>query len=167
MSDPNVFATEWEPGAPPGLRGARVGAAAGATELGATVYELEAGAAISPYHLHYGNEELLVVLAGRPLIRTPDGTRRLEPGAVVAFPRGPDGAHRVANPGEEPARVLLVSTMHLPDIAVHLATGAHLAMTEPGGGKVFPGGSDQPVMDALVAAMELDAADDQRGLSTS
>jgi hypothetical protein len=47
------------------------------------------------------------------------------------------------------------------------ATGATLAMTEPGGGKIFPGGSDQPVMDALVAAMELDAAEDQRGLSTS
>lgn len=167
MSDPNVFETEWEPGTPPGLRGARVGAAAGATELGATVYELEPGAAISPYHLHYGNEELLVVLAGRPLIRTPDGTRRLEPGAVVAFPRGADGAHRVANPDGAVARVLLVSTMNLPDIAVHLATGATLAMTEPGGGLVFPGGSDQPVMDALVAAMELDAAEDQRGLSTS
>jgi hypothetical protein len=50
---------------------------------------------------------------------------------------------------------------------VHLATGARPAMTEPGGGKVFPGGSDQPVRDALVAAMELDAAEDQRGLSTS
>ena len=120
MSDPNVFEPSWEPGTPPGLRGARVGAAAGATELGATVYELEPGSAISPYHLHHGNEELLVVLSGRPLLRTPDGTRRLEPGAVVAFPRGPDGAHRVANPGDEPARVLLVSTMNLPEIAVHV-----------------------------------------------
>lgn len=162
MNDPNVFDPEWEPGTPPGLRGARLGAAAGATELGATVYELEPGSAISPYHLHYGNEELLIVLSGRPLVRTPEGTRRLEAGAVLAFPRGPDGAHRIANPDGEPARVLLVSTMNLPDIAVHLSTGALLAMTEPGGGKVFPGGSDQPVMDALAAAMELDAQEDRR-----
>ena len=167
MNDPNVYATEWELDTPSGLRGARVGAAAGATELGATVYELSAGSAISPYHLHHGNEELLVVLSGRPLLRTPDGTRRLEPGAVVAFPRGPDGAHRVANVDEEPARVLLVSTMHFPDVATHLATGATLAITGPAAGLAFPGGSDQPVIEALTTAMELDAAEDQRGLSTS
>ena len=94
--DPNVFSPEWQDGTPPGVRGQMVGAAAGATELGATVYELEPGVAVSPYHLHHGNEELLVVLRGRVSLRTPDGDRELEPGAVVAFPRGPDGAHRVA-----------------------------------------------------------------------
>jgi uncharacterized cupin superfamily protein len=160
MSDPNVLEPSWEPGTPPGLRGARVGAAAGATELGATVYELDPGSAISPYHLHYGNEELLVVLSGRPTLRTPDGVRRLEPGAVVAFPRGPDGAHRVANPGDEPARVLLVSTMNLPEIAVHVSTGTVLTMAEPGAGHAWPADGDKPFMELYGAAMELDAAKD-------
>ena len=41
MSDPNVFAPEWEPGTPPGLRGVRVAAAAGARELGVTLYEID------------------------------------------------------------------------------------------------------------------------------
>jgi uncharacterized cupin superfamily protein len=165
MSDPNVFEPAWEAGTPPGLRGARVGAAAGATELGATVYELAPGAAISPYHLHHGNEELLVVLSGRPLLRTPDGTRRLEPGAVVAFPRGPDGAHRVANPGDEPARVLLVSTMNLPEIAVHVTTGTVLTMTALGQGHAWPADGDEPFVELYGKAMELDAAEDGRSTS--
>jgi uncharacterized cupin superfamily protein len=87
---------------------------AGARELGATLYDLEPGGSVSPYHLHDSNEELLVVLAGRPTLRTPAGTRPLEPGAVVAFPRGEEGAHQVTNPGDQPARVLLISTMNVP-----------------------------------------------------
>ena len=165
MTDPNFLAPEWE--TPPGMpiKGVRLGAAAGAQELGATLYELPPGTAVSPYHLHYGNEELLIVLSGRPMVRTPEGDRRLEPGAVAAFVRGPDGAHRVSNPpGDEPARVLLVSTMNVPDVAVHLSTGAVLAMTEPGAGSVFRGGTDIPVMEALAEAMALD---DQRGTSSS
>jgi uncharacterized cupin superfamily protein len=151
MTDPNVFAAEWEPGAPPGLRGARVGAAAGATELGATVYELDPGAAVSPYHVHHGNEELLVVLSGRASVRTPDGVRELEPGAVVAFPRGPDGAHNVTG-GDEPVRVLLVSTMNYPELAEYPDTGATLALTSLGEGKGFPGGSERPYRELVAEA---------------
>jgi uncharacterized cupin superfamily protein len=164
MTDPNFLAPEWE--TPPELpiKGVRLGAAAGAQELGATLYELPAGTAVSPYHLHYANEELLIVLAGRPLLRTPSGDRRLEPGAVVAFVRGPDGAHGVSNPDDaEVARVLVVSTMNVPDVAVHLSTGTLLAMTEPGAGKVFRAGTDIPVHEALAESL----AEDQRGMSTA
>jgi uncharacterized cupin superfamily protein len=151
MMDPNVITPDWEPGAPSGIKGARVAAAAGATELGATVYELDPGTAVSPYHVHHGNEELLVVLSGRPVVRTPDGARELEPGAVVAFPRGPDGAHNVAA-GAEPARVLLISTMRYPEIAEYPDTGATLAMTGPGQGKAFPGGSERPYRELVADA---------------
>src|SRR6266536_2841817 len=37
-------------------------------------------------------------------------TARLEPGDVVCFPAGPDGAHQVRNAGEEPVRVAILST---------------------------------------------------------
>ena len=111
--------------------------------------------AVSPYHLHHGNEELLVVLRGRVWLRTPDGDRELEPGAVVAFPRGPDGAHRVAA-GAEPARVLLVSTMNFPDIAEHVSTGTTLTMSAPGDGKAFGADGERPFMDLYREAIERD-----------
>ena len=107
--------------------------------------------------MHYGNEELLIVLAGRPELRTPEGRRTLEPGAVVAFPRGPEGAHQVLNPGEDAVRVLLISTMHHPEVVEHLDTGATLALLGPAEGSVFPTGADVPFMDAVVAAMEAGA----------
>jgi uncharacterized cupin superfamily protein len=97
-------------------RQARVAAEAGARDLGATVYDLRPGEAICPLHTHHGNEELLIVLSGRPTLRTLDRERELEPGEVVAFPTGRAGAHRVDNHGEDPARVLIVSTMRYPEV---------------------------------------------------
>ena len=101
MSDPNIFETEWEPGAPPGLRGARVGAAAGATELGATLYELRPGTrdlALPPALRQRGAADR--ARRARRCCARPRATRRLEPGAVVAFLRG---AGRRA-PGAQPRR---------------------------------------------------------------
>ena len=66
------------------------------THLTASVYVVEPGEKHLPYHFHHGAEELLVVLRGRPTLRTPDGIRQLAEGDVVHFPRGPAGA---AGPG--------------------------------------------------------------------
>ena len=159
MADPNVHEPEWEvdyTDTPLRMKGARVGAAAGGRELGASVYELEAGGAVSPYHLHHGNEELLVVLSGRPALRTAEGVRRLEPGAVISFLPGPDGAHRVSNPGPDPVRVLLVSTMRYPEVAEHVSTQTTLAMTGPGEGKLFPRGTEQEFLVLYQAAIAAD-----------
>ena len=158
--EPNIHQPEWDaemPDAPFRAKAMRAGAHAGSQELGATLYEIEAGGAISPYHFHHANEELLVVLAGSPEIRMPGGRRRLAAGAVIAFPRGEDGAHAVTNPGPEAARVLLVSTMRFPDVAEHLDTGALLAITGQAAGKVFPSGSDIAFPDAVLAAIEAGA----------
>src|SRR4051794_41405708 len=80
MSDePNILSPEWDaemPDMPFRAKAMRAGARAGSQELGATLYEIEAGGAISPYHFHHPNEELLIVLAGSPEIRTPAGRRR-------------------------------------------------------------------------------------------
>jgi len=164
MSDePNILNPEWDAemaDAPFRAKAMRAGARAGSHELGATLYEIEAGGAISPYHFHHANEELLIVLAGSPEVRTPGGRQRLAPGAVMAFARGEDGAHAVTNPGPEAARILLVSTMHFPDVAEHLDTGALLAITGQAAGKVFPAGSDVPFPDAVLSAIEAGNGDD-------
>ena len=101
------------------LDGASVGLDAGAERLGASIYELPPGQANCPYHYHLANEEMLIVLRGRPDLRTPEGTRRLEEGEVVAFPVGERGAHQVINRSEENVRVLIVSEMRSPEIAVY------------------------------------------------
>lgn len=160
VSDPNIWEPEWEreSSEPPFLgRATRVGAPAGSRELGASVYEMETGGAVSPYHVHHGNEELLVVLSGRPRLRTTEGTRRLEAGSVVSFLPGPSGAHRISNPGPETARVLIISTMHFPEIAEHVSTGTTMAMTGPAEGKIFAAGREQPFIELFTQAMNVDA----------
>ena len=90
--------------------GVRVGPKVGASRLGLSVYELPTGQAICPYHFEWTDEEWLIVLAGRPTLRMPEGERELEPGDTVCFPAGPDGAHHVRNDGDELVRVALLST---------------------------------------------------------
>jgi uncharacterized cupin superfamily protein len=97
----------------------RVGPLIGATALGASVYVLNEGQSVCPYHYEYGDEEWLLVLAGRPELRTPGGETDLEPGDVVCFPAGPEGAHKVTNRGAETARIVIFSTKNEPAIAVY------------------------------------------------
>ncbi|MGH2825094.1 MAG: cupin domain-containing protein [Thermoleophilaceae bacterium] len=117
---PNVFDPDWdaERDQPPfRWRRARLGRQAGARELGASLFELSPGAATFPLHAHYANEEMIVVLAGRPSLTGADGEMRvLAPGDVIACPAGRDGAHRLDNHGDEPVRVLIVSTMRAPEV---------------------------------------------------
>jgi len=98
---------------PPGYeltRGARVGKAIGAKRLGLSIYDLPNGQAICPYHFEWTDEEWLIVIAGTPTLRTPEGERVLEPGDTVCFPEGPDGAHHIRNDADGVARVALLST---------------------------------------------------------
>jgi uncharacterized cupin superfamily protein len=152
-SDPNAYTTDWEREMP-GVRGTRLAAAAGAADLGCTVYELDPGAQAVPYHMHHGQEELLIVLSGTPELRTPAGTRTLEAGTVVAFPAGPDGAHRLRNAAAVPCRYLMVSTMRFPEVAEQLDTGTVLAMPHPGAGWAFPEGSADDYLQLTRRAIE-------------
>jgi len=111
----------WDESDPAGFRAgmARLGKLLGAKETGISVYELPPGQAICPYHYECGEEEWLLVLRGNPTLRTPAGEERLAPWDVACFPRGPEGAHAVRNETEEPARVLMFSTVVHPTATVY------------------------------------------------
>lgn len=83
--------------------------------LGASLYELGPGNFLI-YHAHHGSEELLVVLRGRPTLRTPDGERQLDEGEVVHFTTGPAGAHGLRNDTEEPVRYLVAGIRVTPEV---------------------------------------------------
>ncbi len=104
-------------------RRASVGARIGAEKLGAGLYELDPGERSFPYHYEYGNEEWLLVVAGRPTLRDPSGEHELRPGDVVCFREGPEGAHQIRNDTAEPIRVLIASTKISPDTAVYPDSG--------------------------------------------
>src|SRR5918996_975232 len=137
---PNMFEPEWDAEQdrqPFTWRRARLGRQAGSERLGASLFELPPGASTFPLHAHHANEELLVVLAGRPTLRVAEGERELAPGEVVACPVGRAGAHRIDNRSDEPVRVLVVSTMIGPDVVEQLDSGKVFARS-------FPPGTDPP-----------------------
>jgi uncharacterized cupin superfamily protein len=97
------------------LRSAGVGRALGAARIGGSVYELAEGQKSFPYHYHHGVEEWLLVIAGTPTLRTPEGERALAPGDLVCFPAGPAGGHSVLGPG----RVLILSANQSPSVVAY------------------------------------------------
>lgn len=96
-----------------------LGGRIGAEKIGGSLYEILPGKQSFPYHYEYGAEEWLLCVGGRPTLRTPRGEQELRPGDLVCFPEGPEGAHQVLNRTEEPVRVLILSTLELPKIAVY------------------------------------------------
>ena len=132
----NVFEPEWDDSLDrEGFRhrGAEIGRQAGCERLGASLYELPPDQAICPYHVHLANEELMIVIAGHPSVRTPAGWRELTPGEVVSFPIGERGTHQVANWSDQPARVLMISEMRGPEVALYPDSGKVMAREQPPG----------------------------------
>jgi uncharacterized cupin superfamily protein len=118
LSKPEI---EYDDTDPEGFRAGmfRFGPRLGATETGASLYEIPPGQAVCPYHYEYGEEEWVLALSGRPSVRTPEGTEQLEPLDMAFFPMGPDGAHQIRNDTDETVRVLMWSMVVTPSATAY------------------------------------------------
>jgi uncharacterized cupin superfamily protein len=133
LFDPDFEASSEQPGF--SCRRATLGRQAGAERLGASLFALPPGQAAFPLHYHLGNEEMLIVIAGSPSLRTPEGERELVTGEVVSFPRGEAGAHQIVNRSDQEARILLISEMNAPEVVVRPESGKLSALGRPPGSR--------------------------------
>ncbi len=111
MSDLNIFEA-------PNDGRIDVGAALGSAETAMFIYDVAPGTSSAPYHYEY-TEEWLLVVDGTVVVREPHGERKLRRGDLVCYPAGPDGAHKVMNRSDAPARILLFSSARVPAVAVY------------------------------------------------
>ena len=95
-----------------------VARAVGSTGTTMFVYDLAPGESSSPYHYEY-EEEWLLVVDGTVVVRAPDGEHTLQRGAIVCFPAGADGAHKVMNRSDAPPRTLMFSRVRVPAVSVY------------------------------------------------
>jgi uncharacterized cupin superfamily protein len=118
LSDPEF---SYDDSDPEGFRAGmyRCGKDLGATQTGASVYELPPGQAICPYHYEYGEEEWALVLEGTPTLRTPEGSGQIGPMEMAFFPRGPAGAHLIRNDTDATVRILMWSTVVYPSATAY------------------------------------------------
>ncbi len=90
----------------------------GSTAVMMFVYDLDPGTSSSPYHYEY-EEEWLLVVDGTLVLRAADGEHPLQRGDLVRFPPGPEGAHKVINRSDAPARTLMFSSSRVPAVSVY------------------------------------------------
>jgi uncharacterized cupin superfamily protein len=111
----------YDEGDPEGYRAgmARLGKIFGAELTGVTAFDVPPGQAICPYHYECGEEEWLLVVAGKPTLRHPAGSESLKPWDVAFFPTGPKGAHKIGNETGETVRVLMFSNVVHPTATVY------------------------------------------------
>jgi uncharacterized cupin superfamily protein len=154
----NVYGLDWDVEHAPAGAGERllhIGRRLGGELLGATVFEVDTGWS-GLYHLHHGNEEVVVVLEGTPILRLPQGEVQLRPGQAALFRSGAEGAHGLRHDSDRPARFLMVSTMNAPDVGEYLDSGtiAVFAGDAPTAGREAPVEAFFP-RDAAIAYSEI------------
>jgi uncharacterized cupin superfamily protein len=129
----NVFDDDWgeQPEDWSGGGGRSKRLVASGPQLGASVYELGPGN-FNAFHFHHGSEELLIVVRGRPTLRTSEGERVLDEGAAVHFPAGPNGAHGVRNDTEEVVRYVVAGIRVTPEVVEYPDTRQITAQARTG-----------------------------------
>ena len=107
---------------------ARLGTGTAAHKLGASIDTVAPGKRSCPYHFHYAQEEMFIVLEGTGTLRVAGEMLPLRAGDVVFIPAGPEYPHQIINTSELPLKYLSVSTRESPEIVEYPDSDKHLAI---------------------------------------
>ena len=117
---------------------ARIAPLVGAKQLGYNITAVPPGKSASPFHSHWVNEEMFLVLQGTGQARIGEDTYPLRAGDIVACPAGGhETAHQITNTGDEELRYLAVSTMRAPEVWEYPESGKFGVIDEYGAGTSF------------------------------
>ena len=103
----------------------RLGPVLGMEKLGCTLVELEPGKKAWPYHLHYGAEELFIILAGSGSLRYDDTQHAVKAGDIIFTPPGENTAHQIINTSNALLRYLALSSMESPELCYYPDSGKY------------------------------------------
>ncbi len=107
--------------------------------LGCSSVILRPGKKAWPYHLHYGQEELFVIISGQGTIRYDGEEHSIKSGDVIFTPPGEGTAHQIVNTSKEELKYLAFSTQENPEMCYYPDSGkyASYASDSSGQSKVF------------------------------
>ncbi len=93
--------------------------------MGCSVVELKPEKKAWPYHLHYGQEELFVVLSGSGSIRYDGEIYPIKTGDVIYTPTGEGTAHQIINSSGATLQYLALSTSQNPEVCYYPDSGKY------------------------------------------
>ena len=106
---------------------ARLGTGTAALKLGASVDTVAPGKRSCPYHFHYAQEEMFIVLEGEGTLRVAGEMLPIRAGDVIFIPPGPAYPHQILNTSAAPLKYLSISTKDSPEVVEYPDSGKYLA----------------------------------------
>lgn len=94
-----------------------------AKKLGAGFDILAPGQIGCPYHFHYAQEEMFVILQGEGTLRVAGEQVPVKAGDTIFIPAGPDYAHHLVNTSDAPLHYLSISTQERPEVCEYPDSG--------------------------------------------
>lgn len=107
---------------------ARLGTGTAATKLGASIDTVAPGKRSCPYHFHYAQEEMFIVLEGSGTLRVAGEMLPVVAGDVIFIPPGPDYPHQLINSSGAPLKYLSISTRETPELVEYPDSGKYAAV---------------------------------------
>ena len=94
-----------------------------AQQLGARIDVVAPGQQSCPYHYHFAEEEMFIVLQGEGTLRVAGELVPVRAGDVITIPAGPEYPHHLLNTSDAPLHYVSVSTQKTPEICVYPDSG--------------------------------------------
>ncbi|GLQ96204.1 cupin domain-containing protein [Dyella mobilis] len=107
---------------------ARLGTGTAASKLGASIDTVAPGKRSCPYHFHYAQEEMFIVLEGSGSLRVAGELLPIGCGDVIFIPPGPDYPHQIINTSDAPLKYLSISTRETPELVEYPDSGKYSAI---------------------------------------
>lgn len=112
-----------------GVMGPRIGGAA-ARKLGCAYDIVPPGKQSCPYHFHYAQEEMFIILEGSGTLRVAGERLPVRAGDVIDIPPGPEYPHHLINTSGAPLVYLSISTQETPEVCEYPDSGKYAAYTD-------------------------------------
>ena len=116
---------------------ARLARGTAARKLGASVDIVPPGMRSCPYHFHYAQEEMFIILEGSGTLRVAGEMLALRTGDIVFIPAGPEYPHQIINSSDAPLKYLSIGTRELPEVVEYPDSGKYLAEAGSREGRLF------------------------------
>lgn len=116
---------------------ARLARGTAARKLGASIDIVAPGKRSCPYHFHYAQEEMFIVLEGQGSLRVAGEMLPIRAGDIAFIPPGPEYPHQIVNTSDAPLKYLSISTRDSPEVVEYPDSGKYLAMAALPDGKFF------------------------------